>query len=167
MVTLMTSPSAQYVSTRGRAPAVDFVEALLRGMAPDGGLYMPVAWPALPPDATTPGRSYAQIALEVMSPYLGSALPDGALGRALDRLVAGFDDPATTPLVRLEDDLWMLELFHGPTAAFKDLAMQLAASLADEALAASGERLTLVTATSGDTGAARTSVVGHGTARGA
>ena len=154
MVTLMTSPSAQYVSTRGRAPAVDFVEALLRGMAPDGGLYMPVAWPTLPPDATTPGRSYDQIALGVMSPYLGSALPDGALGRALDRLVAGFDDPATTPLVRLEDDLWMLELFHGPTAAFKDLAMQLAASLADEALAASGERLTLVTATSGDTGAA-------------
>ncbi len=145
---------ARYVSTRGQAPEVDFVEALLRGMAQDGGLYMPAAWPTLPAEATTPGRTYGQIAAAAMSPYLGGALPDGSLDRALSKLVAGFETAETTPLVRLEDDLWMLELFHGPTAAFKDLAMQLAASLADEALAASGERLTLVTATSGDTGAA-------------
>ncbi len=145
---------ARYVSTRGGAPEVDFVEALLRGMAPDGGLYMPAAWPTLPSEATAPGRTYARIASAAMSPYLGDALPAGALDRALAKLVAGFETAETTPLVRLEGDLWMLELFHGPTAAFKDLAMQLAASLADEALAASGERLTLVTATSGDTGAA-------------
>jgi len=145
---------ALYVSTRGQAAEVDFVEALLRGMAPDGGLYMPAAWPTLPAQATAPGRTYAQIASAAMSPYLGDALPDGALDRALTRLVAGFETTETTPLVHLGGDLWMLELFHGPTAAFKDLAMQLAASLADEALSASGERLTLVTATSGDTGAA-------------
>jgi len=144
----------RYISTRGRAPEVDFVEALLRGIAPDGGLYMPAAWPALPAGTASSGQSYSAIATASMAPYLGTALPDGALDRALAKLVAGFETTETTPLVRLEDDLWMLELFHGPTAAFKDLAMQLAASLADEALAASGERLTLVTATSGDTGAA-------------
>lgn len=150
----MTPAAARYVSTRGDAPEADFAGALLRGMAPDGGLYMPAAWPTLPAGATAPGRSYADIARAAMTPFIGEALPTGALDRALRRLVAGFDHPDVTPLVRLEDDLWLLELFHGPTAAFKDLAMQLAAALADEALAASGERLTLVTATSGDTGAA-------------
>lgn len=159
----MTLPSAQsvaslssdrYVSTRGDTTPTLFSDALLRGMAPDGGLYMPAAWPALPLDVTGPGRSYAEIAHDVLSPYLGDALPDGALSRSLAKLAAGFDDPAVTPLVQLGDDLWMLELWRGPTAAFKDLAMQLAASLSEEALAASGERLTLVTATSGDTGAA-------------
>ena len=150
----MTQASATYVSTRGDSPPVDFTEALLRGMAPDGGLYMPAAWPSLAPSAWDGTRSYAQMASAAMSPFIGDALPTGALDRALARLVAGFEHADVTPLVQLEDDLWMLELFHGPTAAFKDLAMQLAASLADEALAASGERLTLVTATSGDTGAA-------------
>jgi len=163
----MTDTAASYVSTRGASrdhlktgpetgpeTGVNFAEALLRGMAPDGGLYMPSAWPVLPASATAPGQSYAQIAKAAMSPYVGAAMPEGALDRALARLVAGFDDEAVTPLVQLEDNLWMLELWHGPTAAFKDLAMQLAAALSDEALAASGERLTLVTATSGDTGAA-------------
>ena len=147
------SPAA-YISTRGAAPVTDFAEALLRGMAPDGGLYMPVAWPRLDPASYAPGRSYADMARDAMAPFLGSALPEGALDRALDRLIAGFVPPEVTPLRRLEGGLYLLELFHGPTAAFKDLAMQLAASLASEALAASGERLTLVTATSGDTGAA-------------
>ncbi len=150
----MTAAAARYVSTRGNAPEADFAEALLRGMAPDGGLYMPAAWPTLAIGAAAPGQSYADIARAAMTPFIDDALPAGALDRALRRLVAGFDHPEVTPLVRLEDDLWLLELFHGPTAAFKDLAMQLAATLADEALAATGERLTLVTATSGDTGAA-------------
>lgn len=151
----MTEPSAaRYVSTRGDATPTDFADALLRGMAPDGGLYMPGAWPALPTDVARPGRTYAQIATDVLPPYLGDALPPAALERSLAKLVAGFVDPAVTPLVQLSDDLWMLELWHGPTAAFKDLAMQLAAALSEETLGASGERLTLVTATSGDTGAA-------------
>lgn len=150
---MQQSPAA-YVSTRGAAPVTDFAEALLRGMAPDGGLYMPVGWPRLAPAAWTPGRAYADMAREAMGPFLGTALPEGALDRALTRLVSGFAPGEVTPLRRLQDGLYLLELFHGPTAAFKDLAMQLAASLASEALAASGEKLTLVTATSGDTGAA-------------
>ncbi len=130
-------------------------------MAPDGGLYMPAAWPRLSPDAWAPGRAYADMARAAMTPFIGDALPAGALDRALDRLVAGFGPPEVTPLVRLEADLYMLELFHGPTAAFKDLAMQLAAALSSEALATSGERLTLVTATSGDTGAAAVAAFGN------
>jgi threonine synthase len=145
---------ARYVSTRGSSPVVDFGEALLRGMAPDGGLYMPTAWPTLAAGDWLPGRAYADMAKAAMAPFIGDALPDCALDRALARLIAGFAPPAVTPLRRLEEGLYLLELFHGPTAAFKDLAMQLAAALSAEALAASGERLTLVTATSGDTGAA-------------
>jgi threonine synthase len=150
----MQQASARYVSTRGASPVADFAEALLRGMAPDGGLYMPAAWPTLAADAWAPRRTYADMARAAMAPFLGEALPDGALDRALDRLISGFAPPEVTPLRRLEDGLYLLELFHGPTAAFKDLAMQLAAALSAEALAASGEQLTLVTATSGDTGAA-------------
>jgi len=146
--------SLSYISTRGRSPAVDFTEALLRGMAPDGGLYMPTAWPRLDPAMIAAGEPYAAIARSVLTPFIGPALPAQALNAAVDRLVGAFAPREVTPLVRLENDLWLLELFHGPTAAFKDLAMQLAASLAEAALEASGECLTLVTATSGDTGAA-------------
>lgn len=150
----MTTSSARYVSTRGQPPETDFADALLRGIAPDGGLYMPTGWPALSADAWSQGGDYKAIALAAIAPFIGDALPAGALDRALDRLTAGFDHAAVTPLVELEPGLFVLELFHGPTAAFKDLAMQLVASLTDEALAASGERLTILTATSGDTGAA-------------
>lgn len=153
-ITTKAMTSDRYISTRGRAPVIDFTEALLRGMAQDGGLYMPAAWPTLAPETAAPDQDYTAIANAVISPFLGASLPEGALDRALASLIAGFETSQTTPLVPLSDGLWMLELFHGPTAAFKDLAMQLAASLADEALAASGETLTLVTATSGDTGAA-------------
>lgn len=150
---MSTSPD-RYLSTRGDAAPTNFADALLRGIAPDGGLYMPQAWPALPVDAARPGRTYAEMAREATSPFIGDALPAGALDRALERLTKGFDHPAVTPLVELEPGLFVLELFHGPTAAFKDLAMQLVAALSDEALAATGEKLTLLTATSGDTGAA-------------
>lgn len=150
----MAQTSDRYVSTRGDAADADFAEALLRGMAPDGGLYMPGAWPRLAPDAWVAGQGYAEIASRAMAPFVGDALPHVALDRALARLTSGFAPPEVTPLRKLEDGLYMLELFHGPTAAFKDLAMQLAAALSSEALKASGERLTLVTATSGDTGAA-------------
>lgn len=151
---IMSTSSARYISTRGKSPETDFSDALLRGIAPDGGLYMPTVWPTLSSDAWTKGAHYKTIALEAISPFIGDALPEGALDRALDRLSAGFDHPLVTPLVELEPGLFVLELFHGPTAAFKDLAMQLVAALTDEALTASGERLTILTATSGDTGAA-------------
>jgi threonine synthase len=150
---MSTSPD-RYLSTRGDAAPTNFADALLRGIAPDGGLYMPQAWPTLPADAAQPGRTYAEMAKEAIAPFIGDALPAGALDRALDRLTRGFDHPAVTPLVELEPGLFVLELFHGPTAAFKDLAMQLVAALSDEALAATGQKLTLLTATSGDTGAA-------------
>lgn len=150
---MSTSPD-RYLSTRGDAAPTNFADALLRGIAPDGGLYMPQAWPALPVDAARAGRTYAEMAREAISPFVGDALPVGALDRALERLTKGFDHPAVTPLVELEPGLFVLELFHGPTAAFKDLAMQLVAALSDEALAATCQKLTLLTATSGDTGAA-------------
>ena len=150
---MSTSPD-RYLSTRGDAAPTNFADALLRGIAPDGGLYMPQAWPSLPADAARPGRTYAEMAREAIAPFIGDALPAGALDRALERLTQGFDHPAVTPLVELEPGLFVLELFHGPTAAFKDLAMQLVAALSDEALAATGQKLTLLTATSGDTGAA-------------
>lgn len=150
----MSNSPDRYLSTRGDAVPTNFADALLRGIAPDGGLYMPQVWPTLPADAARQGRSYAEMAKEAISPFIGDALPAGALDRALDRLTAGFDHPAVTPLVELEPGLFVLELFHGPTAAFKDLAMQLVAALSDEALAATGQKLTLLTATSGDTGAA-------------
>ena len=134
----MSTSSARYVSTRGQAPETDFSDALLRGIAPDGGLYMPAAWPALSPQASR-STDYKTIAVDAVAPFIGDALPASALERALDRLTAGFDHPAVTPLVELEPGLFVLELFHGPTAAFKDLAMQLVAALTDEALAASGD----------------------------
>jgi threonine synthase len=142
-----------YVSTRGRSSAVGFVEALLSGVAPDGGLYAPARWPALAPEALT-AEGPAAIAEAVLRPFVGDDLPEGAQQRATRRLAEAFAPPEATPLVEIAPDLFVLELFHGPTAAFKDYAMQMAAVLAEAALAASGERLLLVTATSGDTGAA-------------
>ena len=145
--------SDRYLSTRGDADVASFSDALLRGIAPDGGLYMPQAWPSLPA-AAQETTDYRAIGRAVLTPFIGEALPAGALDAALDHLAGGFDDPLVTPLVELEPGLFVLELFRGPTAAFKDLAMQLVGSLTDAALAASGERLTILTATSGDTGAA-------------
>ncbi|WP_242914967.1 threonine synthase [Brevundimonas pishanensis] len=150
----MTQSPDQYLSTRGHAANETFADALLRGIAPDGGLYMPTAWPTLSSLKQTKDADYSVIAREVLTPFVGDSLPEGAVERAVAHLVKGFDHPLVTPLVELESGLFVLELFRGPTAAFKDLAMQLVASLSDEALEASGETLTLLTATSGDTGAA-------------
>ncbi|MFJ6023471.1 threonine synthase [Brevundimonas sp. NPDC092305] len=147
----MSSPIS-YVSTRGRAPAADFAEALLTGVAPDGGLYAPSRWPQL--GAGAMADDPAERARAVLEPFVGASLPEGALDRAARRLVETFDTEELTPLVEVAPGLFVLELFHGPTAAFKDYAMQMAAVLAEAALAASGERLLLITATSGDTGAA-------------
>jgi threonine synthase len=144
-----------YISTRGDAPKVNFADALLSGIAPDGGLYVPEAWPALSPAeiAGASARPYAGTARQVLDLFDAGALPAGAVEAAVARY-ASFHHAAVAPLTQLEPNLWMLELFWGPTAAFKDLAMQLMAPLADAALAARGERLLLLTATSGDTGAA-------------
>jgi threonine synthase len=145
-----------YLSTRGQAPSVSFDQALLRGIAPDGGLYLPEVWPSF--DAghlrRMASQPYETTAREVLNAFAGDALTPDAIAAAVKRLTDSFHHTAITPLVQLEPDLWMLELFHGPTAAFKDLAMQMMAPLTDAALSRADERLLLLTATSGDTGAA-------------
>jgi threonine synthase len=146
----------RYVSTRGAAVPLDFVEVMLAGLARDGGLYVPESWPRL--DAATiagfSGRPYAEVAVEVIRPFVGDSIPEADLARMAQEAYGGFRHPATAPLVQLSPSLFVLELFHGPTLAFKDLAMQLVARLMDHALQQRSERTTIVVATSGDTGGA-------------
>ncbi len=146
----------RYLSTRGQAPALDFSGALLAGLASDGGLYMPDSWPALASAeiAGFAGQPYRQVAQTVMSPYLGGAFGGDEFAGMLEAAYAGFRHPAVTPLVQLGDNLFVLELFHGPTLAFKDVAMQILGRMMDRELARRGQRATIVGATSGDTGAA-------------
>jgi threonine synthase len=146
----------RYVSTRGEAPALDFVEVMLAGLARDGGLYVPESWPALSPEtiANFAGKPYAEVACEVIRPFVDVSLPEADLARMAREAYGTFRHPATAPLVQLGANLFVLELFHGPTLAFKDLAMQLVARLMDHVLRERGERTTIVVATSGDTGGA-------------
>jgi threonine synthase len=146
----------RYVSTRGEDPPLGFVEATLAGLARDGGLYVPAAWPRL--DAETiagfAGRPYAEVAVDVIRPFVGDAIPVPDLARLTREAYGDFRHPAVAPLVQFGVSDFLLELFHGPTLAFKDLAMQLLGRLMDYALVARGERTTIVVATSGDTGGA-------------
>ena len=146
----------RYVSTRGEAPPLDFVEVMLAGLARDGGLYVPETWPRLDPQtiASFAGRPYAEAALEVIRPFLSGPLDDNDLARMTQEAYGSFRHPATVPLVQIAPNTFVLELFHGPTLAFKDLAMQLLARLMDHVLAQRGERTTIAVATSGDTGGA-------------
>jgi threonine synthase len=145
-----------YVSSRGEAPALDFVEVMLAGLARDGGLYVPETWPSLSPEtiAGFAGKPYAEVACEVIRPFIGDSLPDADLARMAREAYGTFRHPATAPLTQLGANLFVLELFHGPTLAFKDLAMQLVARLMDHVLRERAERTTIVVATSGDTGGA-------------
>ena len=145
-----------HVSTRGEAPAIGFTDALLTGLARDGGLYVPQAWPTLSRETIQgfAGRRYAEVAKVVLGPLLGPEIPAAELGRMIEEAYAGFRHPAVCPLVQIGDNLFVLELFHGPTLAFKDVAMQLLGRLMDHALKARGARATIVAATSGDTGSA-------------
>ncbi len=146
----------RYVSTRGEAAPLDFVGAMLAGLARDGGLYVPEAWPQLDAAAVAgfAGRPYAEVACAVMRPFTAGALEEADLARMAQEAYGGFRHPATAPLVQLAPGTFVLELFHGPTLAFKDLAMQLVARLMDHVLRRRGERTTVVVATSGDTGGA-------------
>jgi threonine synthase len=145
-----------YISTRGQAPARNFTEALLAGLAPDGGLYVPEEMPVLAPEVLRgfAGKPYADVAQTVISPFLDADLPPAEFRAMLDGAYATFRHKAVTPLAQIDDNLFVLELFHGPTLAFKDVAMQLLGRLMDRALKAQGRRATIVGATSGDTGAA-------------
>ncbi|MFE1600388.1 threonine synthase [Methylobacterium sp. ID0610] len=145
-----------HVSTRGAAAPLTFTDALLAGLARDGGLYIPEHWPALAPAAIAglAGRPYAEAAKTVLSPLVDGEIPQADLDRMIEGAYAGFRHPAVCPLVQLADNLFLLELHHGPTLAFKDVAMQLLGRLMDHVLKARGSRATIVGATSGDTGSA-------------
>jgi threonine synthase len=146
----------RYISTRGEAPELGFEDVLLAGLARDGGLYVPERWPAFTADQfeALQGRPYGDIVFAMMSPFLGGAVPETDFRRMIAEAYAGFGHPAVAPLKQIDANLWLLELFHGPTLAFKDVAMQLLARLMDWALARRGSRATIIGATSGDTGAA-------------
>ena len=146
----------RYISTRGQAPVRDFSGVLLAGLAEDGGLYLPETWPVLTADdlRALRGLPYADLAARVIQPFVGDCIaPDALLSMCRDAY-AGFGHSAVAPLVQLDTGLWAMELFHGPTLAFKDLAMQLLGRLFDHVLAAQDQRVTIVGATSGDTGSA-------------
>jgi threonine synthase len=146
----------QHVSTRGEAPEFGFAEVMLAGLARDGGLYVPEAWPRLEPQTILAfaGRPYAEVAVEVIRRFTAESVSAADLARMAREAYGSFRHPAVAPLAQLGVNTFALELFHGPTLAFKDLAMQLVARLMDHALAARGERRTVVVATSGDTGGA-------------
>jgi threonine synthase len=145
----------KYVSTRGQAPVLDFADVLLAGMAADGGLYVPESWPALPAGRDQVGRPYAAVAAEVLWPYVaGSTLERPTLEELVADAYAGFDVPEVCPLIEIEPGWWVVEQFHGPTLAFKDVPLQLVGRLFDHELQRRGERRTVVVATSGDTGSA-------------
>ncbi|CUX79721.1 MAG: threonine synthase ThrC [Roseibaca calidilacus] len=146
----------QYISTRGTAPVLDFEATMLTGLARDGGLYLPDHVPPMKMSeiASLAGLSYEEQAFLVMRPFIGSAFSDDEFREIIARAYAGFGHPARAPLKQLAPNHFLLELFHGPTLAFKDFAMQLIGQLFQAALKRSGQRVTIVGATSGDTGSA-------------
>ncbi len=146
----------KYQSTRGGAPVVGFEQALLAGLAKDGGLYVPQDWPQMSRDeiAGLAGLPYSELALKVITPFVGADFSQSELQTMLADAYSGFNHKAIAPLVQLDSNDFVLELFHGPTLAFKDFAMQLLARLMDRALERHGRRATIVGATSGDTGGA-------------
>lgn len=149
-----SSLHVNYISTRGRAPVLGFEDVLLAGLARDGGLYLPESWPRPATDLPFAGRSFADVATDVILPFTGGALTRAQLHGMAEAAYGSFGHPATTPLVQIDPKTFVLELFHGPTLAFKDVAMQLLARLMDHVLAKRGQRATIVGATSGDTGGA-------------
>jgi threonine synthase len=146
----------RYVSTRGEAPPLGFMDVTLAGLARDGGLYVPEIWPRLSGEtiAGFAGRPYPEVAVEVIRPFVGDTISEADLSRLAREAYGTFRHPAVVPVAQFGASTFLLELFHGPTLAFKDVAMQLLARLMDHALAARGERTTIVVATSGDTGGA-------------
>ena len=145
-----------YVSTRGTAPNLTFEQAMLTGLARDGGLYVPDTVPSLTPEAIAAmaGRSYEEIAFQVMKPFIGDTFTDAEFRSLIAKAYAGFGHDARAPLKQLGPNHFLLELFHGPTLAFKDFAMQLIGQMFQASLSRSGDRVTIVGATSGDTGSA-------------
>ncbi|MGI9410050.1 MAG: threonine synthase, partial [Hyphomicrobiaceae bacterium] len=146
----------RYVSTRGDAPVLGFEDVLLEGLARDGGLYLPQEWPQLKPAEIVDfaGRPYHEVAADVIWPFVGDAFPRQAFDDMVCEAYATFGHDAVTPLVQIGPNSYVLELFHGPTLAFKDVAMQLLARMMNFVLEKRNGRATIVGATSGDTGGA-------------
>lgn len=151
----------RYISTRGRAPVLNFSEVTLAGLASDGGLYVPEVWPSFTLDeiAQLRGFPYAHLAARVMAPFVGDCLSQSRLQELCKEAYSRFAHAAVTPLTQLDERNWLLELFHGPTLAFKDVALQLLGLLFEEFLAREDTSLTIVGATSGDTGSAAINAV--------
>ncbi len=146
----------KYISTRGQSPALTFEEAMLTGLARDGGLYVPETWPTLSADeiAGFAGKSYEEVAFAVMKPFIGDTFTDIEFLEIIHKAYSSFGHSARCPLVQLDENHFLLELFHGPTLAFKDVAMQLIGQMFEKALSRRGDKVTIVGATSGDTGSA-------------
>src|SRR4051812_43166456 len=132
----------KYVSTRGSAPVLGFADVLLGGLAPDGGLYVPESWPTLP--ALRRDVDYATTAATVVAPFADGEIDIGSLRRMCEEAYATFGHPAVCPLVQIGPDDWLLELFHGPTLAFKDVALQLVGRLFDHVVGERGEHVTII-----------------------
>jgi len=148
--------TVDYISTRGEAPSLGFCDALLTGLARDGGLYVPRKWPHFSKKEIRAlrGKSYQDIAFTILSPFTNGEIADETFRSMIDEAYGTFRHPAIAPLVQTGPNSFVMELFHGTTLAFKDVAMQLLARLMDYALEKRGERATIVGATSGDTGGA-------------
>ena len=151
----------QYISTRGSAPTLDFEGVTLAGLASDGGLYVPSEWPRFTAQqiADMRGLPYHELAARVMEPFVAGSLTREELSALCHTVYGDFGHKAVTPLVQLDETHWLLELFHGPTLAFKDVALQLLGHLFETFLERRDQRLTIVGATSGDTGSAAINAV--------
>ncbi|WP_417507585.1 threonine synthase [Marinomonas gallaica] len=146
----------KYVSTRGQAPTLGFGDVLLAGLASDGGLYVPEKLPTFSQEeiASWASLSYQELAFKVMWPFVEGEVPESEFKRMIDEAYAGFNHSAVAPMVQTDNNEWVLELFRGPTLAFKDFALQLLGRLMDYILGQRGEKLVIMGATSGDTGSA-------------
>ena len=152
----------QFLSTRGMAPPTSFSDVLLAGLAPDGGLYLPESWPQFAPAqiAAFKDARYQDVAFQILSEFTRGSFSDAELRAAIDAAYAGFDAPVIAPLTEIGEGRYLLELFHGPTLAFKDIALQVLGQLFSRALTKRGGRATIVAATSGDTGSAAIAALG-------
>jgi threonine synthase len=146
----------QFISTRGASPAVGFIHAVLESLAPDGGLYVPEEWPTVTPEEITgfAGKPYAEVAAAIIGKFAGKEIAADVLKDLCEEAYATFNHPAVVPLVQIGPQAFIAELFHGPSLAFKDVAMQILARLYDHVLAAQNRKQTILCATSGDTGGA-------------
>jgi threonine synthase len=148
--------TVKYISTRGEAPSLGFCDALLAGLGRDGGLYVPAKWPSFSKKEIRAmrGKSYQEIAFTVLTPFIDGEIPDDTFRAMIDEAYGTFRHPAIAPIVQTGPNAFIMELFHGSTLAFKDVAMQLLGRLMDHVLNERNERATIVGATSGDTGGA-------------